>query len=85
MRQPFPFTLLVSARDEELTPVIQNAIGRYIREVAEQTYPNVPSAHIEKIYRQQNNPHYEALALLITKEIKNYAKTVTSNLSWRTT
>jgi len=81
MKQPFPFTLLVSARDEELTPLIQNTIGKYIQEVATQIYPDAPAAHIERIYRQQHQPHYEALALLITQELKDYAKTTTTNPS----
>lgn len=81
MRQPFPFTLLVSARDEDLTPLVQAAIGKYIQEVASQIYPDAPAAHIERIYRQQHQPHYEALALLITKEIKDYVKTLTTNSS----
>jgi len=85
MRKPFPFTLLVSARDEDITPVIQTAIGKYIQEVATQIYPTAPAADIERIYRQQHQPHYEALALLITKELKDYAKTSTSNPSRGTT
>lgn len=81
--RPFPFTLLVSARDEELTPLIQKAIGKFIRELAEQNYPDVPAAHIEGIYRQQHQPLYEALALLITKELKTYAKTKSTNSGGR--
>lgn len=77
--KPFPFTLLVSAHDAELTPVIQRGITRFIREIAQQTYPDVPAATIEAHYRQQYNPLYEALALLITKELKDYAETSTTD------
>ena len=78
---PFPMTLLVSSHDNELTPIIQRAISKFIQETAAQTYPNVPAAVIEKVYRKQHNPNYEALALLITKELKTYAKTRTSHSS----
>lgn len=78
---PFPTTLLISSHDKELTPVIQKAISQFIRETAVKTYPNVPAAVIEDIYRKQYNPNYEALALVITKELKAYAKTKTCNSS----
>ena len=52
-----------------------------LHSVATQIYPDAPAAHIERIYRQQHQPHYEALALLITQELKDYAKTTTTNPS----
>ena len=78
---PFPFTKLISAHDKELTPVIQRAIGKFIRERGRSKYPNVPEDVLEQQYRENFEHEYHALALLITKELKDYAKTLTSNSS----
>jgi len=79
----FPMSLLISARDEELTPVIMNGIHKFINELAIQNYPQASVAQVEAHYRKQHNPLYEALALLITKELQEYAKTTTTNPSGR--
>lgn len=81
MTSQFPFTLLISAHDEELTPVIQAAISKFIQEIAKRQYPDAHPARIEHFYRAQFNPLYEALALQITQEIKNYVTTKTPNPS----
>jgi len=77
--KPFPFTKLISAHDKELTPVIQRAIGKFIIERSRAKYPQVPQDVILQLHNQQFEHEYHALALLITKELKDYAKTLTSN------
>lgn len=78
MRPPFPFTKLISAHDTELTPVIQKAIGKYIIEVSKERYPHVPDDVLLELHNQRFQHEYHALALLITKELTDYAKTLTS-------
>ena len=73
----FPFTKLISAHDNDITPVIQRAIGKFIMEQARVKYPNVPQDVILQQYRNHFQGDYHALALLITKEIKDYAETIT--------
>ncbi len=75
----FPFTKLISAHDTELTPLIQKAIGQYIREAGRVKYPHVAPDVLEQLYRESYDTQYHALALLITKELKEYAKTITPN------
>lgn len=74
-----PFTKLVSAEDKELTPVIQRAIGKFIRERGRLTYPHIPEHILEAQFRAHYGTEYHALALLITKELKQYVKTTTTN------
>lgn len=81
MIKPFPFTKLISAHDEDLTPLIQRAIGKFIIERSQAKYPQVPPDVILELHNQQFEHEYHALALLITKELKNYATTTTSNSS----
>lgn len=78
---PFPFTKLISAHDKELTPVIQRAIGKFIIERSQAKYPNIPQDVILELHNQQFEHEYHALALLITKELKDYATTPTANSS----
>jgi len=83
--KPFPFTKLISAHDKELTPVIQRGIGKFIIERSRAAYPHVPEDVILELHNQQYEHEYHALALLITKELKDYAKTLTTNPSRGTT
>lgn len=72
-------TLLANVRDEEITPVIQRAIGKFLQEIALTQNPHLNAAQVEMFYRKQHQPLYEALALLITKELKNHVKETSTN------
>lgn len=81
MKKPFPFTKLISAHDKDITPVIQRGIGKFIMERGRALYPAVPQDVFEQLHRQRYHEEYHALALLITKELKLYAQTITPNPS----